>query len=85
MACKTVLIAGVFYALGCNGGDGSEAAALTAPEPPAAQASETAQRPSKPRRTGLSLKDVARDMAWRQKVFDHMAQNEAAQNEKTLD
>ncbi|MEJ1995848.1 MAG: hypothetical protein P8X75_11680 [Limibacillus sp.] len=74
MACKTVLIAGVFYALGCNAVEGGTTETLKAPAPaelPAAAAQATTTR-----RTGLTLKDVVRDMEWRKKAFDRMAQND---------
>jgi len=74
MACKTVLIAGIFYAFGCNGTDDGKTEVLKTPAPleqPAA-----ALQTGKTRRTGLTLQDVVRDMQWRQNAFDKMAQGE---------
>lgn len=73
MACKTVLIAGVFYALGCNDAGDGMTARLEAPAPPEQPA---AAQGSNARRTGLTLKDVAANAEWRQKAFDRMAKKD---------
>lgn len=78
MDCKTALILGLFYAVGCEGRAaeaGVEAAPPITQEQPAALTQKRTGR-----RTGLTLKDLVADMEWRKKTYQRMAESGATGN-----
>ncbi len=73
MDCKTALILGLFYAVGCEGETaqpGVEAAPPVAHEQTVAPSNKRSGRS-----TGLTLQDLVADMKWRKKTFERMARN----------
>jgi hypothetical protein len=71
MACKTILIAGVFYSVGCNAPAGTTGEIIVE-APPAIEQTAVAENVPRGRRTGLTLKDVSKNLEWRERTFNLM-------------
>ena len=71
MTCKTILIAGVFYSVGCSA-PADQLEDVVVETPPAIEETAVATNVPRGRRTGLTLQDVSKNIEWRERTFNLM-------------